>query len=77
MLLWAMIRPLLSEEIKHKIFFHTDDLSQVYTKVPKELLPVSIGGEFDASKLYELSSDRVKDIDGKVTKYWDTYCVRN
>ncbi|GFR15301.1 alpha-tocopherol transfer protein-like, partial [Trichonephila clavata] len=42
---WKLFRPLLSEKIKNRIFFHGDNKEELHKYIPKELLPQEYGGD--------------------------------
>ncbi|KFM57145.1 Alpha-tocopherol transfer protein-like protein, partial [Stegodyphus mimosarum] len=44
-ILFALVKPLLSQKVKNRIYFHGDDLNSLHQHLPPEILPESLGGK--------------------------------
>ncbi|XP_015924935.1 alpha-tocopherol transfer protein-like [Parasteatoda tepidariorum] len=54
--LFAMIKPLLKEKIKKRIYFHGDNMSSLHEYLPPDILPKEYGGtrgKFENSKFFD------------------------
>lgn len=69
---WNVMKLFMSNEFKQRVVFHGSDLSQLYSEVPKDVLPLDLGGTWNgSSKVW--SSAELDEMDEKVTKYWEKY----
>ncbi|KAG8188110.1 hypothetical protein JTE90_029038 [Oedothorax gibbosus] len=46
-ILFSLIKPLLSEKVKSRIYFHGDDVNSLHKHLPPEILPEDLGGQLN------------------------------
>lgn len=69
-LLFSVVRPFLSQDLKEALVFHGKDLTELYKQVPQAVLPEELGGEQD---LRTYSDSELSEIDEKLNSYWSFY----
>ena len=70
-MLWAVMRPFVSEEMKQRLSFHGTDFSQLHQDIDQDLLPKELGGTREEEFPYD--EEYIKDLDNKVQSLWDRY----
>jgi len=70
-MLWALMKPFVSEEMKQRLNFHGEDFSQLHKEIDKDLLPHELGGTSDSSFSYQDSF--IADLDVKIKELWAKY----
>lgn len=69
-MLWAIMKPFVSDEMKKKLVFHGSDFTNLRLSIDQHLLPVKFGGKLTATKL---SREAITCLDDKITQYWNKY----
>ena len=69
-MLWAIMKPFVSDEMKKKLVFHGTDFTNLRECIDEHLLPVRFGGKLTTTKL---SSEAITLLDDRVNQYWSKY----
>lgn len=69
-LMFAIVKPFLSEELRKAIVFHGHDLSSLYEEVPPSVLPVELGGTVD---LPDYTEHEIEQMDATLETLWSRY----
>lgn len=70
-MLWAVMRPFVSDEMKQRLCFHGTDFSQLHQDIDKDLLPTELGGTRDDGFSYD--DAYIAELDNKVKSLWEQY----
>lgn len=69
-MLWTIMKPFVSEEMKKKLIFHGTDFNSLRQSIDESALPVKFGGKLSTSKF---TSEAISKLDDKITQYWLKY----
>lgn len=70
-MLWTLMKPFLSQEMKQRICFHGSDFTQLHQDIDKELLPKELGGTRDDD--FAVDDAYISELDRKVKELWESY----
>lgn len=74
-MLWTVMKPFVSSEMKARIQFHGSNYSDIYKEIDRCLLPPDLGG--NGPDKVPLSADCVKEADERVKELWRKYTPRS
>lgn len=70
-MLWTIMKPFVSAEMKAKILFHGTNHSELYKDIDRSLLPPELGGT--GPEKVPLSPEFVEESDKKIQQLWNKY----
>ena len=70
-MLWAVMKPFVSAEMKARIQFHGSNHAELYSEIDRSLLPPELGGT--GPDRIPLTPDFVQESDQKVQQLWRKY----
>ena len=70
-MLWAIMKPFVSDEMKQKLCFHGEDFSGLKNEIDESLLPPELGGTREDKHLTD--PNFIPDLDAKIKALWDKY----
>jgi len=73
--IYALMRPLISNQLKQRLVFHGDKLDKLYEVVEKPLVPSELGGDWRLP-CPVLSDAQIRKMMDDVGSYWKRYPVR-
>ena len=69
-MLWTIMKPFVSEEMKNKLVFHGTDFKSLTESIDSSLVPVHLGGKL---KLAPAKLEDVQEYEEKIKQYWQRY----
>lgn len=70
-MLWTVMKPFVSNEMKARIQFHGTNYGELYTEIDRSLLPPELGGT--GPEKVPLSPEYVQEADQRVQQLWQKY----